>query len=312
VTDTDGVFVIDAGPGNALLEFLTQEKIERINAVLISHADEDHVRGVLALLSANTVKIDSVHLNTDSLKGSETWNDLLWELQQANWAGKLQFSVSLTIGDTGKFDTEQIHTEILAPSQYLAARGPGSTDRNGRTITTNSISAVIRLISQDGKPIALFPGDIDEIGLENLRENGISATAPVVIFPHHGGKPGASDSVEFARSFCSLTHPNILVFSIGRGQFKTPRPEIVSVALQLDPTTRIVCTQLSEHCAANIPGVEPAHLNSAFSLGREKRSCCAGTVILSIEDPINSLVPDKEAHSSFISLHAPNALCTRL
>ncbi len=42
LVDDNGVVVIDAGPGSALLEFLRHEGIDRINVLLISHADKGY------------------------------------------------------------------------------------------------------------------------------------------------------------------------------------------------------------------------------------------------------------------------------
>ena len=77
---------------------------------------------------------------------------------------------SLTTKDTGKFDIGPVHVEILAPGPYLALKGPGSADRRNRAITSNSISAVIRL-SSGGKPILLLAGDIDQVGFENMLDD---------------------------------------------------------------------------------------------------------------------------------------------
>jgi len=85
--------VIDAGPGTALPEFLTEEDIRKIDVLLISHADRDHIEGVISLIESQNVTIDVIRLNTDSMKGSKLWDDLTYELDQANRAGNLQFEV---------------------------------------------------------------------------------------------------------------------------------------------------------------------------------------------------------------------------
>lgn len=153
--DDTAVLVIDAGPGTTLLEFLTREGITKIDVLLLSHADRDHVKGVISLLESQ-ITIDVVRLNTDSEKDTDLWQDLNYELDCAYQRGSLQFKIGLSASDTGEFDTDQIRVEILAPSPYLAARGPGSTDRQGRSLTANSVSAVVRL-SKLGTPLVLLP-----------------------------------------------------------------------------------------------------------------------------------------------------------
>ena len=60
--------IFDAGSGSTLLEFLDESAITEIDTVIISHADADHLSGLLSLLSAATVQVRHVHLNSDATK----------------------------------------------------------------------------------------------------------------------------------------------------------------------------------------------------------------------------------------------------
>ena len=304
--DRRGVVVIDAGPGSSLLEFLTEHKITNIDVILLSHADKDHIGGVAQLLASKAVSIGRVCLNTDSAKGSDLWDDLLYELNQAENRKELKFDVSLVRDDSGQFDQGDVHIEILGPSKYLAGRGPGSTDRQGRALTSNSLSAVIRL-TQKGTPIALLPGDVDEVGLDDLLSNGVEAKAPLLVYPHHGGRAGG-DHKEFIEKMCRAFAPSTVVFSVARGRPKHPLPTVIKLLRQHIKLVRIICTQLTEHCANRIPATDPKHLANVFAQGRETRSCCGGTVVIAIDDP-NNLVPDSALHRTFINSEAPTGLC---
>src|SRR5437016_3755628 len=121
--DTEGVVVIDAGPGSALLEFLKQEGIERVDVILISHADKDHIAGLLAIIASEEFEIGRVRLNSDADKTSDLWDDLVYILTRAHTAKQLDFSPALTVADTGLFNQGMVNIEILAPDQYIAARG---------------------------------------------------------------------------------------------------------------------------------------------------------------------------------------------
>ncbi|MFY9820530.1 MAG: MBL fold metallo-hydrolase [Thermoanaerobaculia bacterium] len=68
--DSNGVVVIDAGLGNSLEIYLREQGIRRIDVILISHADQDHLGGLISLLASQAVEIGRVRLNTDSLQGS--------------------------------------------------------------------------------------------------------------------------------------------------------------------------------------------------------------------------------------------------
>ena len=299
--------VFDAGPKSGLLEFLRENGITTVDLVLISHADQDHIRGVLGILAAKTIRIGTIRLNTDSEKGSRVWDDLLWVLNEMQEAGETRFSPVLTPADNGTFDSAEVKVEILAPSGYLAGKGPRSEDRQGRRITTNSISAVIRL-SFKGAPIVLLTGDIDEVGLEDLIRSNCAAQAPILVFPHHGGNSGAQNMGAFAEKLYDLVKPIQVVFSIGRGQHGTPIPAVVAAARNLIKDVRISCTQLSDHCAAAPPSTAQTHIGQTFAAGRDKRHCCAGSITIHL-DAGTMATPVYEHHQSFVKISAPTALC---
>lgn len=219
------------------------------------------------------------------------------------------FSPALTVAENSLFEHAPVRIEVLAPSTYLAAKGPGSTDRHGRTITTNSISAVVR-VSGDGRCLALFPGDIDQVGLDELLSDpGLDVGAETLVFPHHGGRAGTTNVADFSAKLVSAVKPLAVVFSIGRGRHGTPLPEVIAAVRSAAPGARIACTQLSERCAAMAPNAEPTHLTAKFARGRERAQCCAGTMVISSVEPAGAVAPAAEPHQAFISAHAPSALC---
>jgi beta-lactamase superfamily II metal-dependent hydrolase len=306
----DKVVVVDAGPGATLLDFLEAEGIKEISVVLISHADEDHIKGLVSLFESQTVVVRLVRINSDGIKNSPTWNDLMYLLDEANKAGRVRFEVGLTTNQTGDFDTGRIHIEILAPTPGLAAKGPGSRDHKGRKLSSNSMSAVIRLLRQ-GKPKLLLPGDIDEVGLDNVLESGADISAEIAVFPHHGGGASSDNLSGFASSFCKAAQPEKLVFSIGRGKYDTPRPEVVAAAVHEIPKVRVLCTQLSEHCASQLPKSDPGHLTGKVSKGKESRRCCAGSISVSLAEKEADVLPILADHAQFIGSAAPSALCMK-
>lgn len=308
LVDDKGVVVIDAGPGTALLEFLTKEGITKIDVLLISHADKDHIKGVISLRESE-ISLGIVQLNTDSQKGTDIWGDMVSELDLENKKRKVQLNVGLTTNDTGKFDKGKIHIEILAPTPYLALKGPGSTDRVGRTLTSNSVSAVVRL-TKNGSPFVLLSGDIDYTGLLNLLEDNTNPIAPIVVFPHHGGKTGKdAESDTFTKKFCEAIKPEVVIFSNGRGVHATPRKEIAQTIRKVLPNTRIMCTQLSENCSVELRIKDVSHLTAKFAQGREKGKCCAGSIMLDLSKDKVVIQPDEKGHKAFIKKAAPTALC---
>jgi competence protein ComEC len=308
LVDRKGVVVIDAGPRTALLEFLKREDITDLSAVLISHADTDHIEGLISLIESEELTVKRVRLNSDSEKGSKLWRDLLYLLDKGHAAKKLDFDVALTTRNSGDFDQGRVHIEILAPSLILAGIGPGGTDANGRMIRSNSLSAVFRLTLAD-RPVALIPGDLDDVGLCNLLEDGKDPSAPFAVFPHHGGKPGDVDVARFVRNFCSAVRPQTVVFSIGRGKYGMPRRDVVLGVQKALPGVRVVCTQLSEDCAATLPAAQPSHLTDSFAQGKRQLQCCAGTIQVRLHGAALTILPSQAEHLAFIRQSAPKALC---
>jgi competence protein ComEC len=310
IKDEAGIVIIDAGTKSTLLEFLLEQGIEHIDTILISHADQDHIGGIVAILSSGKFGIGKIRLNTDSLKGTDAWDDLLYELDRMGVESGLDFRPSLTINDIDEYNLTGYKIQILGPSNYLAAKGPGSRDRQGRKITTNSISAVIRILDDKDIPILLLPGDIDEIGLDDLIEHKPDASTPILIFPHHGGLPGSRENIEgFTLRLSTLINPNTVIFSIERSdRYSTPRPEIITTLFNYSKDIRIMCTELSGFCANRLPMASPTHLSGLSAQGYEDKKCCAGSIIIdsSLPDPI---IPLLESHNKFINSTAPTALC---
>jgi len=301
----DHVALVDVGPGSGILEFVTRHNIKTIQTVYLSHADKDHIGGLAGLLSSKEVTMNQVFLNSDALKGSDEWNDLLYELDAAHNAKELKFEVALVDNTSDSYG--DVVLEVLAPSRYLAGRGPGSTDREGRKLYSNSISAVIRVM-KNGEPVAVLPGDLDNVGLQNLLASEVDAQAPVLVFPHHGGRPGTDNIQEFVDQLCGLVNPEIVLFSIDRNKQKFPRPEIVEAIRQALPHVRFACTQLSAYCSKSLASDDYGHLSDLFALGREDSKCCGGTITVNLDNP-TQLTPTVEQHQAFIERNAESALC---
>ena len=297
------IVLVDVGKHSALSEFLDEQNVEHIRTIYLSHADEDHIGALVGLLGSPHISIDRVFLNTDASKASKVWEDLLYELNSAHWNGRLEFTPSLSAGHEEQLSGSVV-LEVLGPSPYLAAKGPGSVDRAGRRIRSNSVSAVVA-VSVNGDRLALLSADVDGIGLRDLLDNGADLVAPILVYPHHGGKEPSG----FADRLLSAVCPDRVVFSIGRGRYGTPKPTTVALLRKALPNARIVCTQLSEHCSRNLPtNRQPPHLMDAFAQGRADGACCGGTIIVPLDQPA-SLGPAARSHAEFIHAHVETPLC---
>ena len=218
------------------------------------------------------------------------------------------FNLELTDANPGEIAAGESQLEVLAPSQELAIRTPDGVTRDGKRLTPNSMSAVVRVWSGDS-PRLLIAGDIDQVGLDSLIESNPDIGAQVLVFPHHGGRPGRSDPARFAESVARAVGADLVVFSIGRGRHGTPRPEVVAAVLRGASGAHVACTQLSAHCAPDLPSVE-SDVHLAVSEGAAARACCAGTIEVSL-DGDGTYLPTRDEHLAFIRANAPSALCRR-
>lgn len=310
VRETDGVILIDCPPGSTLLETLEHLSIREISHVLISHADADHIGGIINLLSNEEIKIHNVHLNPNAIKKTEIWLDLRCALAEARKCRNTQVSTELTTRKTGTLNIGSVNIEVLAPTPELILGGAGDIDIKKRKLTSNSVSAVIGIV-HDTHRIAVLAGDIDKVGLENLAEDIDSCNADILVFPHHGGRPGDGDAKEFTQKICSFIQPKLIIFSIDRHRFNNPRSDIVEEIINSFPEAHILCTQLSKQCAANVPIEEPAHLSGIPARGSNSNSCCGGSINIKINGDKKDYISEFFAHKEFVTNQVPNAICRK-
>ena len=217
-----------------------------------------------------------------------------------------RFSLELTDVNPGVLQCGQTRLEILGPSQLLAYRTTGGQNQQGRRLSPNTMSAVVRIWADD-VPRLFLAGDIDELGYREMIARKPNISAETLVFPHYGGRPGTGDPVWFATSLMGLVGAQLVVFSFGRGQYQNPNPGIVQAVLQCAPGTHIACTQLSDRCALETPSASFMP-RPHVSRGSSKNACCAGTIEISFNAEL-TYSPTRAAHSEFVDRYAPTALC---
>ena len=308
VRDQKGVIVIDCPQGVTLLETLEHLGIKEILHILISHSDADHIAGIVNLLSNEDFRIHNVYINPDSTKKTDIWLDL--RIALADSAKRFGTVISkLTTTETEKFNIGSVNLEVLAPSYELILGGAGSTDLKKRKLNSNSISAVIGIVHNSNR-VAILAGDIDDVGFANFAEDIHSCPADILVFPHHGGKPGSEDAKTFAQQFCSFIQPKLIIFSNGRNHFGNPRPEIIEGLRSVLPDAHILCTQLSTQCAASLPSLKPTHLNTFPAKGLISNSCCGGTITIKINGS-RTTYTEMALHKEFIINQVTSPICRK-
>jgi competence protein ComEC len=308
--DTGGVVVIDAGKGGIIIDLLRQLKIQQVDILLISHADDDHVGSAPHLLLEPTIKVHQVFFNSDPSKSSRSWATFSEALRIARIEKRLEAHAELTTTLTGSLDRGEIRVEVLYPPPERATSAPGGQGPGGMKLTSNSMCAAIRLVRK-GSPMVLLGGDVEQQCLDFWKKERLNLKTKILVFPHHGGHPGVVDPVRFARRLCKLVQPDAVLFSIHRSRHALPIPDVVRAVRNAVPEVRIACTQLSEHCAADLPNGPWSHLQDLPAKGRAAGSCCAGTVLIDLSGSAAKILPLEADHRRFIEDSAPSALCRR-
>lgn len=310
IRDANDAMVIDCPPGGTLAETLEHLSIKEILHILISHSDADHIGGIIDLLSNEDIKIHNVHINPDAIKKSAIWLDLRIALKDARQRFGTNISSELTTTKTGSLNIGSVNIEVLAPTPELNLGGAGGTDLQGRRLTSNSISAVIGIV-HDSHRVAILAADIDNVGFDNLIQDQTSLSADILVFPHHGGRPGSADPKIFAQQFCTFIQPKLIIFSIDRNRFNNPRTEIVEGIISSVPDAHILCTQLSQQCTTSLPSSKPTHLNTLPARGFNSNSCCGGTITIKI-DGSRTTYAEMALHKEFIVNQVTSPICRKL
>jgi competence protein ComEC len=113
----------------------------------------------------------------------------------------------------------------------------------------------------------------------------------------------------FAKTIIERVNPQLVLFSIGRGLFSTPRPEIIKEIRTLVASCHIHCTQLSEHCQRKNPDRPASHLTDLPALGRDGNQCCGGSVEVIFAGKNTVAQLDRKRHVEFVTSSVSTPLC---
>lgn len=278
IEDDRVVCVIDAGRGPYASIYLEQAGIKEISLIVISHTDDDHLGGIIGILSSEKFKVREVAINADAAKDTKIWRDVRALIQSKFNEGKISLKIGVFQGKLN-WPASQITLEVLSPSAYGVLGGVGSTDEAGNRITSNSGSIVLRVAHPTGSR-ALLAADMEESTLHQILGSGLDATAPILVYPHHGGRPGSGSTTEFAERIIAAVRPTTVVFSNGREKHGNPRPEVMHHVCGAG-IGRIACTQISKNCHST--AVKQSIVSLPFSAGADDGRSCAGTIEFNLE-----------------------------
>jgi len=244
--DRGGTVVFDTGKGARVGRHLKGAGVRRVQAMLLSHADADHIGGAVTLLLNPEIPIDEVLLNSDASKDSAVFEQLRYALAEANLRSKTKIDRRLTTSTNIVRDGARI--EVLHPPDAIALLGVGGESESGKRHNSNSMSAAIR-VSCGSKSSVLLAGDIEPDCLDEWKTRRVHPCACVLVFPHHGGMPGTSnksDAALFGFELTRLVSPDVVIFSNHRTKDNNPQDEILSAISKAIAGVRFACTQLPD------------------------------------------------------------------
>lgn len=215
----DGIFLrlpggntcfIDGGSTNVkglgeyrILPFLKYEGIEKLDYVIFTHLDEDHISGMRELLEMNGT-YDGVEIDAMLFPDIANPDDKYLELW--NLAKKHSVNVG-KIGAGDRFHGETWHMKCLYPV------------KNSYCEDKNESSTVLHLSYQDFS--MLLTGDLGWDGEEELLEMGELKEVDVWKVSHHGSKYSGSEN------FLKVTVPQLSLISVGKNNYGHPAEELL-------------------------------------------------------------------------------------
>ena len=214
--DTGPRFGADNDAGKRMLLPLMQARGEpRVDLLMLSHADADHVGGAQSIIDRLPVLALRSSLAADNpLRANPLPHTACEAGQHWEWDG--------------------VRFAILHP--FAGDYRPGAK--------TNALSCVLRVVGTDGAS-ALLTGDVEAPGEARLVERARADPAAalrsdVLIVPHHGSHTSSTDA------FLAAVRPGVAVIQVGyRSRYGHPAPEVVArYAAHGIPVVR------TDHCGA--------------------------------------------------------------
>ena len=211
------VMLIDAGgfSDNSVFDvgkmiiapLLWQKKIRTVDTLVLSHADSDHINGMLYI--AEYFHVKNAWINAD-LEDRPHYHKLIEILAHHN-----VFPVDFRIFPR-HHEINGVIMDIVNPPSDVMEKAAMDAWRN---VNNDSIA----VHASFGKISMLFPGDIQSPAeKEMVSLYGENLRSQILIAPHHGSKTSSSTA------FVETIKPELVIFSTGlNNRFKFPHPSVV-------------------------------------------------------------------------------------
>ncbi len=210
--------LVDAGKGGegdrgrmVVAPFLKSKGVRTIDALVISHPQEDHIGGMPDLVDEFKIK---ALVEAGSAYSSQLFQQLKTKIAKEHSERLIASSGDRLLG---------------FPDTEIFVLNPPLQQHSSKNINEDSL-----VLKMNYKNFSfLTTGDIEEKAMENMLSRGTDLKAQVLKVPHHGAKLKKSGTL-----FVQSVHPEVSIISVGeRNPFHHPREETLNVLKSIPGNT---------------------------------------------------------------------------
>lgn len=196
----DKSLIIDGGNrsnSRYFYNYIDKKNIGKIDYLIASHYDEDHIAGLVGILENK--KVDKV-LCPDYKKDTKIYKSFMKALKNSN-------AKVINPKAYDEFTLNEARVKILWPKEYKEG-------------TDNDNSIVVKV--NFGKNSFLFPADAGKSVEDELIYSGHSLRSDVLMLGHHGSKYSSSNE------FLKEVRPKLAIISVGENnRYKHPAKRVI-------------------------------------------------------------------------------------
>ncbi len=190
---------------NVLAPYLGQERVRKVDIVILTHPHPDHLQGLIHILG---------HLQVDELwsNGEEARTDDYLRMKAVIAAKGIRHRI--VSARTPPVDIDGVSIRFLNPET------PATGEDRDEYVSANADSLVLRIAY--GDTFLLFTADISGTEEERIVRAGGTVASNILLVPHHGSGHAST------AAFLAAVRPEAAVVSCGKENvFGFPHPDVV-------------------------------------------------------------------------------------
>lgn len=287
--------VVDCGPKPAEdipVELLRKHHVTWIDALVLTHNDNDHVGGLQNLLGEFQGEIGRIFYSGDrEIKKNDAYVAIDEYFQRGLLKKEpvrisvLDPNIGIEVFSSESSETQITEVRIIAPTGYQA-------DRAVARRRANDASAITVVRYENSRVV--FPGDASIYSWKaflKLRTNAVEADAIVV--PHHGGlihSPNKPEELDWL--YTEATKCKYALISVGsnnghgNGNTLSDHPRVDVLTALYRAGLKVVCTEFTPNCSGCQQDDLPTYRSTQKPLHPSQAShdrlkiACGGTIAI--------------------------------